>query len=94
MIKELKESSSVTLVKAIAPSSCIKGSIVVISIWAHIIIIMYNAKEKEIRIKNKTQNQKGANKGEMPIFFLGMLKTISLNLLKSVTQASFSIARR
>lgn len=44
----------VTLVKAIALFSWTKGSIIVISIWAHI-IIRYKAKDKEIKIKSKTQ---------------------------------------
>lgn len=57
-----------TLVKAIALPSYIQKNIIVITIWAHVIITRYNAKEKEIRIKNKAQNQKEANKGGMPIF--------------------------
>lgn len=53
MIRELLESlKNIPLVKAIALYSC-KGSIIVISIWTHIIITRYNAKEKELRIKKE-----------------------------------------
>lgn len=54
----LEDHKNTPLVKAIASPSCIQGSIIVIFIWAHI-ITRYSAKEKEIRRKNRTQNQKG-----------------------------------
>lgn len=74
---------NVTLVKAIASSSCIKEWIVVISIGAHIIITMYNVKEKEIKNKKtKHKSKRQQIKEKCLYFFLGMLKMISLNLLK------------
>ena len=80
-----------TLVKAIALPWYIQKSIIVITIWAHVIIARYNAKEKEIRIKNKAQNQKEANKGGMPIFFVvvRMLERTSLKFIGLLPKHSF-----
>ena len=57
------------LVKAIAFSSCIQGSINVIFIWVHIIIMRCSAKEKEIR-KHNTKSKRRQVKEKCLYLFL------------------------
>ena len=57
------------LAKAIELSSCIQGSIIVIFIRVHIIIMRYSAKEKEMR-KHNTKSKRRQGKEKCLYLFL------------------------